>query len=187
MNDMAIVGILHGLEHLQKQLQALADVEAFAIAPLRQQPALHILHRQIRQAVGIDPRIVEARDMRMLQARQDVALARKTLLEMLAHPGQQRQFERHLAEQSNQLVRTHMRAGSKSGRRRSAALGAGGGRQRGIELGEQCLAQLGEKVVIFRRKRLQPAPAAGLIQGQSRVEQAAHRCHSIRRERHSHP
>src|ERR1700723_3377520 len=56
-----------------------------------------VLESEVGQARGINPRVVEARDARVLETCEDVALTHKPLLEVLAHPGQQRQLQSHLA------------------------------------------------------------------------------------------
>ena len=74
MNDLLLMRKPHGFEHMQKQLEAIRKSQTLRIAPVRQRLALDVLHGQVRAASGIDSRIVETRDIRMLEARQDVAL-----------------------------------------------------------------------------------------------------------------
>jgi hypothetical protein len=67
------------------------------IAPACQRLTLDVLHRQVRQTRGINPCVVETRDERVLEARQDVALSGKALLEIGSQVRQHRQLQRHLA------------------------------------------------------------------------------------------
>ena len=80
MNDLLVMGVLHRLEHLQEKPQALAYPEPMGVAPVGQRLTLHILHRQVGQALRIHTGIVETRDMGVLETGQDVALARKARL-----------------------------------------------------------------------------------------------------------
>ena len=84
MYDLLLMRVLHRFEHLQKQLHARVDLEAMRITPFGQGAAFNVLHRQIRQPVGIHARIVQTRNVRMFEARQDVALSGKALLEIRA-------------------------------------------------------------------------------------------------------
>ena len=134
MDDLTLVGVLHGLEHLQEQAQARTDVEPLRIAPVGEQLTLHVLHRQEGQAVGIDAGVVQPRNMRMLQTRENVALAEEALFQIVAHARHRRQLQGHLAveravralrqphfghaagtQQTYQFVRSDAVAGLKSG------------------------------------------------------------------------
>ena len=85
VDDLTLVRVLNGLEHLQEQPQPRADVEPLRVAPVGEQFALHVLHRQVGQAMRIDAGVVQACNMRMFQARENVALAREALFEIAAH------------------------------------------------------------------------------------------------------
>ena len=61
--------------------------------------AVDVFHREIRQAVCADARVVQSCDVRMLEPRQNVALACKPLREIAAQPIHQRQLQRDLARQ----------------------------------------------------------------------------------------
>jgi hypothetical protein len=74
------------------------------LAPHRQRPflgvgvdrlALDVLQRQVRPAVLVDPGVVQARDVRVLQAGEDVALARHAFGQATA-PRQARELQRNL-------------------------------------------------------------------------------------------
>ena len=85
MDDLTLMRVLHRLEHLQEQPQPRADVESLRIAPVGEQLAVHVLHRQVGQTLGIDASVVQARNMRMLQSRENVALADEALFQVAAH------------------------------------------------------------------------------------------------------
>ncbi len=189
---------------MQKQAQPRADVEALGIAPVGEQFALHVLHRQVRQAVGIDAGVVQARDVRMFQARENVALAGEALFQIATHARERGEFQGHVAiegtvgafrqphlghaagaKQTDQLVRTHAVAGLKSRRLGAPGFIGLGGFQEGAEVPavgrlrefrQQRLAQGSIEVLVFRGKRFQPATPPRVIQGQRLVEQAAHHC-----------
>jgi hypothetical protein len=67
---------------LQEEFQAIGKTQPVRIAPVRQRLALKELHSHILAPAGIDSRIVETFDLRMLEARQDVALSREALREV---------------------------------------------------------------------------------------------------------
>jgi len=92
VDDLTLMRVLHRLEHLQEQPQPRADVESLRIAPVGEQLALHVLHRQVGQAQGVDAGVVQARNMRMLQARENVAFANEALFQIAAHARQRRQL-----------------------------------------------------------------------------------------------
>src|SRR5688572_29499504 len=64
-----------------------------------QRLAFDILQGQKRTTGGVDARVVETSDARMLQRRQDVTLAIEPLREPVIEPGDPRQLERHLTAQ----------------------------------------------------------------------------------------
>src|SRR5580704_18956437 len=100
MDDLLRMRKPYGVEHLKKQLQAIGNTQALRRAPLRQRFALDVLHGQVRNPAGVDSRVVEARDIRMLEARQDIALYSETLRQIPPQVGEQRQFDGHFALES---------------------------------------------------------------------------------------
>ena len=76
------VRVRHRIGHLQEQAQALAQVAALAAAVFVDGDALDVLEREIGLSVGREAGVVEPRDVRMLEAREDVALARHALGEV---------------------------------------------------------------------------------------------------------
>src|SRR5579863_241105 len=87
----------HRFEHLQKQLEAIRKPQALRTTPVRQWLALDVLHGQVWATTGVDSRLVEARDIGMLEAREDVALQRKAQREILPQLPEQRQLEGYVA------------------------------------------------------------------------------------------
>ena len=91
------VRILHRFEHLLEQSDAFAHAESMRAAMLDQRVPLHIGQRDVGLARSRHARVVQARDMRMRQRGQDVALARQPLGECARGQAGVRQLERHLA------------------------------------------------------------------------------------------
>src|SRR5579863_6403252 len=77
MHDMARVRELHRIADIQKQLYSFFQFYTFFAAIVEQRQALDILHREIGPAVGGDAAVEQVSDMRMLQARQNLALAQE--------------------------------------------------------------------------------------------------------------
>ncbi len=97
MNDQARVGERHGAHHLQKQLQTRPCVEVASCAVLLGRFTPHVLQCHERLSGSIHADVVQARDVGMLQARQDVALARGATAKALVDGRAMRQFQRDLA------------------------------------------------------------------------------------------
>ena len=144
MNHLLRVRILHGVQNLQKELQAFGDPDPVPVGPDYERTPLDVLHRQVRQPLHIDSRVVETRDMRVLQAGENVALAREALFQIAAHPGRHRQLQGDVAlegavraprqpdlghaagaQRPQQLVRADVRARLEAARRRGIGLPAG--------------------------------------------------------------
>ena len=92
----AAVRIGDRIGHLQQQFELLPQRRSALCAPGVDRLAFDMLQRQVRAAQGIDTRIEQAGDLRVLQPGQDVALTREALLEH-ACPGDVRQLQRHWA------------------------------------------------------------------------------------------
>jgi hypothetical protein len=97
VDDELRVGVRHRARDLQEQAQPLGQRQAALEAVGIDAPAVDMFQRQPRLAVGRDPGFVQARDVRVLQRGQDLALARQSLGQAGAPPGAVRQLERHLA------------------------------------------------------------------------------------------
>ena len=82
--------------HLHQQPQARRDVQTLLAAVRVDGLAVDVLHRQVGPAQRIHAGVVQARDVRVLQQRADVALARHALRQAV-RPAQPRQLERHAA------------------------------------------------------------------------------------------
>ena len=79
MNHEPRVREADGLEYLAEQCDSRREVEAVPVAVLGDRYAVDQFHREERHALGGDARIVEPRDMLVLERGQEVALARETL------------------------------------------------------------------------------------------------------------
>src|SRR5580700_6756907 len=205
MDDLLLMRVLHRFEHLEKQLQASPDPETMRITPFVQRAAFNVLHRQIKQPVGIDSRIVQTRDVRMLEARQDVALSGKALLEIGTQVTWQRQLQRHfppesaigtprephfghttVTEWSNQLVRSDACADLQpacGGRSRFGRAAKRRPRGKLLELRElslswqQRVAQCLGKVPVLGWQSLEPRAAPGRVEWQRLIQETAHPRH----------
>src|SRR5262249_13830945 len=80
MDDEIGMGVSDGSENIEEQPNALLDAETALVAVFIDALALHVLQNEIGLATGLDARIHEARDVRVLQAREQAALAPKPLL-----------------------------------------------------------------------------------------------------------
>ena len=80
---------------LQKELQACRYGETSFPAVIVDAFAFHVLQRQVWLAVGVRSRIQQARDIRMMERIQNVALAGEPLAEQSVSPSSPRQFESH--------------------------------------------------------------------------------------------
>ena len=74
MNDRATVRIRDRAAHLAKELQPLGDGQRLAVAVLVDRLPLDVLHHEIRQAVVGRVAIEQARDVRVVEAREDLPL-----------------------------------------------------------------------------------------------------------------
>src|SRR5262245_31803480 len=82
MDDQMAVRVLHGAEDLQKQHQTLAHGEPVHVAILVDRDAVDVLENQKRLPGSGYIGVVEPRDVRMLEACEDVALAKQALGEL---------------------------------------------------------------------------------------------------------
>ncbi|MBE7425968.1 MAG: hypothetical protein IT503_03870 [Burkholderiaceae bacterium] len=94
---MLLVRVLHGLRHLQEQLDALPDAGAALVGPAQQAapPATYSSARY-----GAPPSLtpaMEVRDVRVLQRRQDVAPDGEALRQVGAPRRSRWRLQRHLA------------------------------------------------------------------------------------------
>ena len=85
------------IHHLQHQCEPLLDTGMVLATPLRDGDAVHVFEREIRPAGGRKSRVVERGDVRVIEARQDVAFAREAFAHRAREKMYVRQLERHLA------------------------------------------------------------------------------------------
>ena len=97
MHDQARVRERHRAQDVEEQLQLLAQVEPLGAAVFVRRDAVDVFEREIGTPAFVDAGVVEARDVRMLEAGEDFALARDALLDAAIHQAEVRQLERHLA------------------------------------------------------------------------------------------
>ncbi len=70
MNQRVLMRVLHGFAHRAEQREPPRDRARARLAELRERHTLHILHDEIRGAVGKHIRIVEPPDRRMIELRE---------------------------------------------------------------------------------------------------------------------
>ncbi len=91
----APVGVRDRRQHLPEEREALGNRMRARHHVIGERQALDEFHREPRLPVGADPGVVEARDVGMLELREDVALAAKALAPHFALLAQRRELERH--------------------------------------------------------------------------------------------
>ena len=96
MHDQSLMGMRYRRANGQKQLQARADAEFLLVAVARDFAAFDVLQHQIRFAIGTDAAIKQARNIRMIQRRQNLPLAAKSLQQFADIPARPHQFDRRL-------------------------------------------------------------------------------------------
>ena len=82
MHDEMRVGVLHGLQYLQHQLDSRLCVQMPLLAPAVDRLALDVFEREIGLAVVGHAGVVKASDVGVRERRTDVALAREALHEI---------------------------------------------------------------------------------------------------------
>ncbi len=97
VDDELGVGKLHCFEHLQEHSQALADREAGGVAMGVQRRPGDILHGQVRLTRFGDASVVETRDIRVAECREDVAFAGESFGELQIPQSDVRQLQGELA------------------------------------------------------------------------------------------
>src|SRR5262245_21384714 len=86
-------------QHLQHQLQTRAQRALIVVAILRERLARYVLQREVRLTVRGNSRIQQARDQRMLQRSEDIALAREALARAWIDSVIAQQLQRDLARE----------------------------------------------------------------------------------------
>ena len=89
------VGVGDGARHLQEDAQARVDEQALRLDVFVDRAALDVLEREVGLSHGRHARVVEPGDVRVAEARQDLAFARHAVGETRQTPGASRQFQRH--------------------------------------------------------------------------------------------
>ena len=77
MHDEILVRVLNRVAHGGEEEEPMPDVERLSIAVCRDGLAGDVLHREVRSSVGGDAAVEQARDVRMLETREDLALPEK--------------------------------------------------------------------------------------------------------------
>ena len=85
MHDQPRVREGHRAQDVEEQLQLLAQVEPLGAAVLIRRGAVDVFEREIGPSAFVDAGVVEARDVRVLEAGEDLALARDALLDAAIH------------------------------------------------------------------------------------------------------
>ena len=78
----------------EEQLDARAQVEPVGVAVGVDRPAVHVLHREVRQPIVGDAAVEQRGDVRMRETGQDVALGEEAIAQRRIEHGRARQLER---------------------------------------------------------------------------------------------
>lgn len=95
MHHEVAVRMHDGLAHLQEQRKSRIDIEDVVVAIPIDRDAFDVLHGKPRRTVGSDSSVDEMRDVRMYEAREDLAFVRKTLRERRGSKSRARDLQRH--------------------------------------------------------------------------------------------
>src|SRR5262249_58358167 len=79
VNDQIRMRVHHSAHGLLKELDARANGAPLLIAPMRERHTIDVFNREVWLAVVGDPRVEQARDVRVVQSSQDGSLAREAL------------------------------------------------------------------------------------------------------------
>ena len=77
VDDVVIVRVLHGVENAQAQAEPLGRAEAMLVRVAIDRNARDVLHDEVRQALRRGAAVEEARDVWMVQGREDLAFVAK--------------------------------------------------------------------------------------------------------------
>ncbi len=105
MDDALLVCVLHTLANVDEQLQPIADCEPMLVAVLRDGNPLYVLHREVRAALRRRPRVVDARDVRMIHQSQGLSLRIETGQDFLGVHAPLDQLERDPPANGHLLLR----------------------------------------------------------------------------------
>src|ERR1043166_8257985 len=78
MDDQSLVGKLNGFANLQEKLQTLPDVRMVLRAVSIEGDAFYVFHDEVRQALSGGAAVEHARDVGVVERRQDLPLVAKT-------------------------------------------------------------------------------------------------------------
>ena len=95
MDDGFLVRVLHALAGLDEQLQPLADLQLLLVAILRDRQARHVLHDEVRLALGRDAGIEHLGDGRVIHDRERLPFRLKALHDRLVVHARLDQLQGH--------------------------------------------------------------------------------------------
>jgi hypothetical protein len=93
VDDEVGVRELHRGQDLGEELDPSPQVHPVLVAPDRDGTSVHVFHREVWQPVRADAGVVEARDVGMLEAGEDVPLTGEADGEVPSEPAHQGQLE----------------------------------------------------------------------------------------------
>ena len=94
MDDQVLVGVLHRGTDIEENLEALLRGEVAGSAPFEQGRSLHVLHDEIGLPVGRRSPVEQPRDVRMIEARDDLPLGSEAAIHLIARDADSRQLDR---------------------------------------------------------------------------------------------
>ena len=187
MHDQVGVRVADRLADLQEQVQPLVEVERARVAPVGDRFALDVLQRQVGLVVAADAGIEQARDVRMLQPRQDLPFAGEAQAQVRIGEAGAQQFQRDaalvepvvaarqpdlahaaFAEHALEPVRTDAGIGPRAGHRRDQRLGQ---EILGAVLQHQQFLEIGGELRILHAQCGKPLRARCVVELEHRIEQ----------------
>ena len=74
VDDVMVVGVLHGVDHTQTEPDSFGRVQPVLVGVAIDRRAGHVLHHEVRQAVRRRAAIEERRDVRMVERGENLTL-----------------------------------------------------------------------------------------------------------------
>jgi len=105
MNDQPLMRIVNGCADLPKKLETRGGRESLGVAVFVDPRAGDVFHREVGNVTRRDPGAVKLRDIRVVEARQDLFFVAKTRDDFRTVHSRTNEFKRHLAPQFCQCAK----------------------------------------------------------------------------------
>ena len=183
MHDLLLVRVFHRFAHLDEQAQPRGQVEVSLSGVVEQVSALDVFHHQIRQAIVGAAAIEHAGDVRVFEAREDLALAPEAAKEIAAGHAALHDLDRHFllehivtaaravhaahaafADEADDLVLADARARAERGAKQPNGVAHGGRKMRRcVGVSGEPRIHLAPKLGIAFALRVEEQTAGGLL------------------------